>query len=171
MNGRREPLSPGTVLTQTVRGEKKPSVEGGGRVDKRKGRSAADQRQPWRSHFANCLQRGVKFFSLFNYQALSCQPRMGTNNKYIEVGKQMHRDQPPPKKRSKLQKPGDHCTHTNVSISQSGRRGLETQQKILNFVVFFFFQAPACKVRRLHAKLEVQEGCGRRGCEWRGRGV
>ena len=87
--------------------------------------SAAEQRQPWRPHFANCLRRGVKSVPCTIPKHPLLLPRMGTNNKYTEVGKQMHRHKPPPKGQN-FRNPGDPSTHPNTSINRSGRRDLKT---------------------------------------------
>lgn len=172
-----EALEPGDFSHTNTKREKKkkkknPSVEGGGRVDGR-GRAFGSRRPA--AAAAPALRQlpaeGSNMFPLFKSQAL-CQPRMDTNKKYTEVGNQMQRDQPPPapqKVKTSVTWEGGHCTHTNISISQSRGRDLESERRTL--ILCFFFQALACKVQRLHAKLErcrKAEGGGvrvrREGC-------
>lgn len=101
----------------------------------------------------------------------------------------MHRDQPPPKGQN-FRNPGGipTPTQTHRSVSPSGRRDSEDLVKdseicfvvvvvcfgfgvslLFFFFFFLFFQALACKVRRLHAKLErsgrAESG---RGSGWQG---
>lgn len=61
---------------------------------------------------------------------------MGTNNKQIEVGKQDAPRSATPQKVETSETPRITAP-SNTSISRSGRRDLETQQRILNFVGLF----------------------------------
>nr|XP_025856841.1 neural Wiskott-Aldrich syndrome protein-like [Vulpes vulpes] len=125
------------------------------------------QQQP--RDFANCLQRRVKPPPCTIPKHPRRLPRMGTNNKHTEVGKQMHRDQPPPKGRN-FRNPGDPNTHPDTSISPSGRRdsGDSVKDSETCFVVVALWLAKygGCMQAR-----EERAGAERQGERWEGRGV
>ena len=146
-------------LAQTVsEGRKKkkiPRRRGGGQG----GRQEKDAQQPTRGscrrpHFANCPQRGVKSPPrAVTERPTPRLPRLGTNNKYIEVGKPLHRDKSDLlPERSKLQKFGG-SQHPHKHIDPSVRRDSETEQR--SCILVFAFRLWLAKVRRLRAELET----------------